>query len=126
MNKKILAITFAAAALFGFSSCEDYFDDVPDNATSLEDVFTNRGQSLSWLTNVYHYIPDWSSRYAGTGDGDVSFYIGAATSEGYLPWDWVPALDIIHGTLYPSTGLVSTIGQTITVPFSTPTFIWPT
>ena len=109
MNKKILAITFAAAALFGFSSCEDYFDDVPDNATSLEDVFTNRGQSLSWLTNVYHYIPDWSNRYAGTGGGDVSFYIGAATSEGYLPWDWVPALDIIHGTLYPSTGLVSTI-----------------
>ena len=109
MNKKILAITFAAAALFGFSSCEDYFDDVPDNATSLEDVFTNRGQSLSWLTNVYHYIPDWSNRYAGTGDGDVSFYIGAATSEGYLPWDWVPALDIIHGTLYPSTGLVSNI-----------------
>ena len=109
MNKKILAITFAAAALFGFSSCEDYFDDVPDNATSLEDVFTNRGQSLSWLTNVYHYIPDWSNRYAGTGGGDVSFYIGAATSEGYLPWDWVPALDIIHGTLYPSTGLVSNI-----------------
>lgn len=109
MNKKILAITFAAMAMFGLSSCEDYFDDVPDNATSLEDVFTNRGQSLSWLTNVYHYIPDWSNRYAGTGGGDVSFYIGAATSEGYLPWDWVPALDIIHGTLYPSTGLVSTI-----------------
>ena len=105
MNKKILAITFAAMAMFGLSSCEDYFDDVPDNATSLEDVFTNRGQSLSWLTNVYHYIPDWSNRYAG----DVSFYIGAATSEGYLPWDWVPALDIIHGTLYPSTGLVSNI-----------------
>lgn len=109
MNKKILAITFAAMAMFGLSSCEDYFDDVPDNATSLEDVFTNRGQSLSWLTNVYHYIPDWSNRYAGTGGGDVSFYIGAATTEGYLPWDWVPALDIIHGTLYPSTGLVSTI-----------------
>lgn len=105
MNKKILAITFAAMAMFGLSSCEDYFDDVPDNATSLEDVFTNRGQSLSWLTNVYHYIPDWSNRYAG----EVSFYIGAATSEGYLPWDWVPALDIIHGTLYPSTGLVSNI-----------------
>lgn len=75
MNKKILAITFAAMAMFGLSSCEDYFDDVPDNATSLEDVFTNRGQSLSWLTNVYHYIPDWSNRYAG----EVSFYIGAAT-----------------------------------------------
>lgn len=109
MNKKILAITFAAMAMFGLSSCEDYFDDVPNNATSLKDVFTNRGQSLSWLTNVYHYIPDWSNRYAGTGGGDVSFYIGAATSEGYLPWDWVPALDIIHGTLYPSTGLVSNI-----------------
>lgn len=105
MNKKILAITFAAMAMFGLSSCEDYFDDVPDNATSLKDVFTNRGQSLSWLTNVYHYIPDWSNRYAS----EESFYIGAATSEGYLPWDWVPALDIIHGTLYPSTGLVSNI-----------------
>lgn len=43
MNKKILAITFAAMAMFGLSSCEDYFDDVPDNATSLEDVFTTAG-----------------------------------------------------------------------------------
>ena len=113
MNKKILAITFAAAALFGFSSCEDYFDDVPDNATSLEDVFTNRGQSLSWLTNVYHYIPDWSNRYAGTGGGDVSFYIGRR---------WISSMvrSILLRDSYPP------FGQTITVPFSTPTFIWPT
>ena len=28
MNKKILAITFAAMTMFGLSSCEDYFDEI--------------------------------------------------------------------------------------------------
>lgn len=109
MKNKLLGLAVLLAFLVNFTSCEDYFDDVPNNATSLEDVFSNRGQTLSWLTNIYHYIPDWSNRYAGTGDGDDAYYIGAATNQGYLPWDWVPALDIIHGTLYSSTALVRRI-----------------
>ena len=58
MKKRVLSIFLCGLTVFSLTSCEDYFDDVPDNATSLEDVFSNRGQTLAWLTNVYSYIPD--------------------------------------------------------------------
>ena len=62
MKNKIFSIVLAGLAAMSFTSCEDYFDDVPNNATSLEDVFSNRGQTLNWLTNVYSYIPDNTAR----------------------------------------------------------------
>ena len=105
MKNKIFSIVLAGLAAMSFTSCEDYFDDVPNNATSLKDVFSNRGQTLNWLTNVYSYIPDNTARYAS---GTAMFW-GPATIEGYLPWDWVETHHIIQGSLYPSTGFVSRI-----------------
>ena len=55
MKAKLLSILLAGATALTFTSCDDYFDDVPDNATSLEAVFANRGQSLKWLSNIYTY-----------------------------------------------------------------------
>lgn len=105
MKKKIFGIILAGLTMFSFTACEDYFDDVPNNATSLEDVFSNRGQTLAWLTNVYSYIPNFTERYAS---GTAMFW-GPATMEGYLPWDWVETHNIIHGTMYPSTDFVNRI-----------------
>lgn len=93
----------AGAAALTFTSCEDYFDDVPDNATTLEAVFTNRGQSLKWLSNIYTYIPDNTNvRYNGRTNGCWPM----ASIEGYLPWDHIVANNIILGTLYASTDFV--------------------
>lgn len=107
MKRNILGLLFAGLAVCSFTSCDDYFDDVPNNATSLEDVFSNRGQTLGWLTNIYGYIPDNTNRYAG---GTAMFW-GPGTLEGYLPWDWVETHDIIHGSITPGTGFVSRIWQ---------------
>ena len=93
----LLVMGCATGALL--TACEDYFDDVPENADSLESVFANRGQTLDWLTNIYGYIPDNTNRYAG---GTAMFW-GPATLEGYLPWDWVETHDIIHGTINTSS-----------------------
>lgn len=108
MKRKVLSIFLCGLAAFTLTSCEDYFDDVPDNATSLEDVFSNRGQTLSWLTNVYSYIPD--SRKMRFSDA-TSYCWRTASNEGYLPWDTgtVPLSDIILGTMYPSTGFVQSL-----------------
>lgn len=95
----------AGLATFTFTSCDDYFDDVPNNATSLKDVFSNRGLTLNWLTNVYSYIPDNTNRYAG----GTAMYWGPGTIEGYLPWDWVETHYLIQGTMTPSTGFVERI-----------------
>ena len=106
MKKNIFGIIIAGLlAMSSLPSCEDYFDDVPNNAMSLEDVFDNRGLTLEWLTNVYSYFPDFTNRYAG---GTAMFW-GPGTIEGYLPWDWVETHNIIHGTMYPSTDFVNRI-----------------
>lgn len=103
MKAKLLSILLAGATALTFTSCDDYFDDVPDNATSLEAVFTNRGQSLKWLSNIYTYIPDNTNvRYNNRTNGNWPM----ASIEGYLPWDHIVANNIILGTLYPSTDFV--------------------
>lgn len=105
MKAKLLSILLAGATALTFTSCDDYFDDVPDNATSLEAVFANRGQSLKWLSNIYTYIPDNTNvRYNTRTNGNWPM----ASIEGYLPWDHIVANNIILGTLYPSTGFVKT------------------
>ena len=110
MKKYILGLLFAGVGVFALTSCDDYFDDVPNNATSLEDVFSNRGQTLNWLSNVYSYIPDpMKPRYnSRTSTGMMMF----ASLSGHLPWtdgDNGKALNIIQGTLSPSTGWVSSL-----------------
>lgn len=105
MKAKLLSILLAGATALTFTSCDDYFDDVPDNATSLEAVFANRGQSLKWLSNIYTYIPDNTNvRYNSRTNGCWPM----ASIEGYLPWDHIVANNIILGTLYPSTDFVKT------------------
>ena len=105
MKAKLLSILLAGATALTFTSCDDYFDDVPDNATSLEAVFANRGQSLKWLSNIYTYIPDNTDvRYNSRTNGNWPM----ASIEGYLPWDHIVANNIILGTLYPSTDFVKT------------------
>lgn len=105
MKAKLLSILLAGATALTFTSCDDYFDDVPDNATSLEAVFANRGQSLKWLSNIYTYIPDNTNvRYNSRTNGNWPM----ASIEGYLPWDHIVANNIILGTLYPSTVFVKT------------------
>lgn len=103
MNRKIFGILLAGLSAFAFTSCEDYFDDVPNNATTLPDVFSNRGMTLNWLTHTYSYIPDNSNRYAS---GTAMFW-GPGTIEGYLPWDWVETHYIIQGSMDPTTGFVN-------------------
>lgn len=105
MKRKFFGILLAGLTLVSFTSCDDYFDDVPNNATSLEDVFANRGQTLNWLTNIYAYIPNNSDRYSNNTLTGVLW--GPGTIEGYLPWDWVETHHFIQGSLYPSTETVT-------------------
>lgn len=108
MKHKIIALSLAAtAALAALTGCDSYFDDVPNNATSLDDIFENRGQTLGWLTNIYSIIPDPTNRYAN----GTAMYWNGASIEGYLPWDWVETHDIIQNSMTASTGCVKRIWQ---------------
>ncbi|WP_129716702.1 RagB/SusD family nutrient uptake outer membrane protein [Pedobacter sp. SYP-B3415] len=44
-----------------------YFDSVPDNILTIDDIFVNRGQTERWLAGLYSSIPDpWNMPYAFT------------------------------------------------------------
>ena len=102
MKNKIIGLALLAAGMVSLPSCDSYFDDVPNNATTLDDIFQNRGMTLGWLTNIYSFYPDCTNRYAG----NTAMYWNGGSIEGYLPWDWVETHDIVQGSLTPSTGFV--------------------
>lgn len=102
--KKYIGILFSAAALFSMSSCEDYFDSVPNDATTLEDVFVNRGMTLGWLSNIYSAIPDNTDlRYAD--DNNARGWWTTGSLEGYLPWEHCWSHYLAEGTMQPSNEL---------------------
>ena len=59
--RKYLTILFSGLIL----SCSgDFLDTVPDNITTLEDVFTNKSMTEQWLARIYNPLPDmWNQPY---------------------------------------------------------------
>lgn len=56
MKKYILSLGIFIA---GFtSSCSDYFDQVPENRLTMEEVFSSQSGIRKYLAGVYTYIPD--------------------------------------------------------------------
>lgn len=102
--KKYIGILFSAAALFSMSSCEDYFDTVPNDATTLEDVFENRGLTLSWLGNIYSCIPDNTDLRYDSGDNPRGWWT-TGSIEGYLPWSHCWSNYLILGTMQTANEL---------------------
>ena len=62
---------------FTLSCSEDFLDTVPDNITTLEDVFTNKGMTEQWLARIYNPLPDmWDQPYnqQWSGQSDEADY----------------------------------------------------
>jgi hypothetical protein len=49
--------------LFGFYSCNDYLDVVPDSIATIDNAFTNRSRAEQFLFTCYSYMPDHGSVY---------------------------------------------------------------
>ena len=79
MKTSILKLSLCALLALPLSSCEDFFDNEPDNTQTLEEVFSHRKQTLEFLANVYSYIRPpycWSNEtiWAGVSDEvDVTY-----------------------------------------------------
>lgn len=56
--KRYNYIIASVLALFLTTSCNDYFDQVPDGRLSLKEIFTTRDGALKYLSNVYTFLPD--------------------------------------------------------------------
>lgn len=79
MNRNILKIALMAFAAAGMQSCDSFFDNEPDNISTMEDVFAHRNSTLEYLANTYSYIRPpycWSNEtlWAGISDEiDVTY-----------------------------------------------------
>ena len=56
--KKYNYIIVSLLAILLTTSCNDYFDQVPDGRLSLKEIFTTRDGALKYLSNVYTFLPD--------------------------------------------------------------------
>jgi hypothetical protein len=54
MRKISLLLIIAAMC---FTSCEAYLDVVPDNVTTVEDLFTTKADARKALAKIYSYLP---------------------------------------------------------------------
>ncbi|MDR2424373.1 MAG: RagB/SusD family nutrient uptake outer membrane protein [Prevotellaceae bacterium] len=78
--KKILFVWMAAL----LSSCTAYLDIVPDNVTTVEDLFTTRTDALNALAKLYHFMPVTDATDASPfllGDEYICIYPGRENDE---------------------------------------------
>ncbi|MDR2470273.1 MAG: RagB/SusD family nutrient uptake outer membrane protein [Tannerella sp.] len=76
--KKIVFVWMAASLL----SCTAYLDVVPDNVTTVEDLFTTRTDALNALAKLYYYMPVTDATDASPyllGDEYIAVYPGRET-----------------------------------------------
>ncbi len=90
--RQYIVAAFAASILLTASGCKkDYLDTVPDNITTLDNVFTNRIMSEQWLARIYNRVPDpWDQPYTTQWTG--------MTDE--VDYTWI-ALPMNNGALVP-------------------------
>lgn len=70
INKVFLLIIIS---VFSLLSCDDYFDNAPDNIKTMEQVFQRKNTTEQFLADVYSYIRpmyEWSNQTLWTGISD--------------------------------------------------------
>ncbi len=86
INIKNITI-IAVACLLTLSSCDDFLDKQPDDMLTIDDVFTSRPRSQSYLSSVYSFIPDeleLQNNYNLLGICDEGDFIWAAAWAGQI------------------------------------------
>lgn len=79
MKTSFLKIALCSVLALPLVSCEDFFDNEPDNISTMEEVFAHRQSTLEFLANTYSYIRPpycWSNEtlWAGISDEiDVTY-----------------------------------------------------
>ena len=97
--KNIITRIIIVGTVFTASCNSEFLDTVPDNITTLEDVFTNKDMTERWLARIYAPLPDmWDQPYGvpWTGQSDEAYYAwvqpginsGAITPDNASPNYW--------------------------------------
>lgn len=94
IKTKLLKAVLCCAMLVPAGCSDNYFDTVPDNLVNINDIFTNRAQTESWLAGLYSSIQDPWDPYG-------YLFIFHSTTDEMDASNWTtPA--IVSGALSPS------------------------
>jgi len=78
MKKTFLIL---AAIVIGFTSCEKYLDQVPDDILTVEDIFKSKNNTDNFLANVYYSLPnELQQRFTGNQNSGA-WYAGSDESK---------------------------------------------
>lgn len=88
------AMPFLFSLLIGLSmtACSDYFDQIPDDRITIEEVFKKKKASEEYLANIYSYIPDESQQVSGQPWGGTN-------DEMDITWTKYPSYDFNIGNI---------------------------
>ncbi|HMP91234.1 MAG TPA: RagB/SusD family nutrient uptake outer membrane protein, partial [Phnomibacter sp.] len=86
---KVFYVTLILSLSYLQGCRKGFLDTVPDNITTLEDVFNSRAMSEQWLARIYSAVPDpWQTPYTTQWDGmtdDMDYtWISLAMNNGAL------------------------------------------
>lgn len=105
--KKLIYISIASFLLINIPACKKgYLDQLPQDRTTIEQVFAHKNTVDNFLANVYSYIRDEASqRYIG-GSTSGGPWTGASDEAEY-DWSFVFSNYINVGAWGPTTGVVN-------------------
>lgn len=89
IKNTVLACSVSLSVLCMSSCKKGFLDTVPDNITTLENVFTNRNMSMQWLARIYSAVPDiwltpYTTQWAGMSDEMDYTWISLPINNGAL------------------------------------------
>ena len=109
--KQLIAIGLFFTLLITAMSCsKNYLDQVPQDRTTIEQVFAHKSTVDNYLANVYSYIRDEASqRYIG-GSTSGGPWTGG-TDEAEYDWSFVFSNYMNVGSWGPTSGVVNDFWQ---------------
>lgn len=105
MKMKAKYILGAVLGLIGATSCNDYFDTVPDEETTLDKTFQSKELTRQYMARIYNRIPnEQDQRYMNGQSGPWT----AGSSEAKYSWSFCNDNQVNNGTVNATTGWVAT------------------
>lgn len=108
MKKNIVAVLLIIVLLTGCS--KGFLDQVPNDRLTLDQVFANRNNTQSFLSDIYAEIPDEACQRfvnSGNGHGNSGPWTGASDEAEY-DWSFVTSNDYNIGNWNASSAWVET------------------
>lgn len=93
-------------ATFCFTSCSDFFDQMPTDRLTYKDLFETKASTERALATVYSYIPDeFHQRFPSEGSSTPGAWTAGSDEAEYF-WNFPASHLINNNTLTPKTSMV--------------------